>query len=489
MRSYNVLPLDDDILDQIMAFCPTFATLQALILVSKAFHRVFQAHPKSITRAVAYNIVGPALPQALRAIRYPYDGYSTAKDPSGMATACPEGHNGTIITAAEQGILEENARVVGKLEDIYSLLNKDRTSQTSLLTAEESQRFRRAMYRLMLFSNIFPGNRYSADDFDELPNDDIFFHTIRAQRTAILNEYPTGELQELSSASNFLLDIFDDVANSRNHAFLSTGPSGALRAWAARSYDGLEDDIDFNFLDDVDDVPLYDGYLSVPLNNIWTARKITLPKADDSDEEEDGEPSSKWILDSVNGANDTCSQCSSLGGLDLYTEANWFRFLCHGSITIHLKAHLKHNHTLVKSLTIATAHFSAAPELSGPFIANLFMLYRTDKFDGWERTDSYCFHCLREFVEDHLWRWLLDERVKSKSIFFDYVGQPTRELTLSQTDGRHLRIAGAFSRNFSPPLTAIVFRYGWDCQTQPDLRHAETKNHLCDPIKGGNAVA
>jgi hypothetical protein len=39
-------PLDDDIVDRIMTFCPTFATLQSAILVSKAFHSVFQSHPK-----------------------------------------------------------------------------------------------------------------------------------------------------------------------------------------------------------------------------------------------------------------------------------------------------------------------------------------------------------------------------------------------------------------------------------------------------------
>jgi hypothetical protein len=41
MDSYNGLPLDDDIVDRIMTFCPTFGTLQSTILVCKAFHRVF----------------------------------------------------------------------------------------------------------------------------------------------------------------------------------------------------------------------------------------------------------------------------------------------------------------------------------------------------------------------------------------------------------------------------------------------------------------
>jgi hypothetical protein len=76
---------------------------------------------QSITRSVAYNIVGPALPQALRVVRYPYDGYTSDGDPSTMAEACPEDHDPTVITAAEKTTLQENSRVIAVLEDIYSL--------------------------------------------------------------------------------------------------------------------------------------------------------------------------------------------------------------------------------------------------------------------------------------------------------------------------------------------------------------------------------
>ncbi|KAF7367862.1 hypothetical protein MSAN_00850700 [Mycena sanguinolenta] len=447
MRSSNASPLPDDILGQIMTFCPNFGTLQALIL--------------SITYKVARNVVGPALPQALRVIRYPYNGYSPKNDPSVMATACPEDSNITILTATEKTKLEENSLVVGKLEDIYSLLNKDRTSQKSLLTAQESLRFHRAMYRVMLFTNIFPGSRYLVEEFEDLEHDDPFFQKIYAQRTAILNEYSTVELRELSSASSFLLDIFDDAARTRNHALLSTGPSGALRTWEARTYDGLEDELDFNVLDDSDRVPLYDGYISLPLKNIWIKRNLRLPKEDDEDEEEeeeeDEEPSPKWILDSVNGADDTCSKCDGRGGLDLYTEANWFRFFGRNTMADHLKERLTHNTTLTQPLKDYTGHFAATPQLIGPFISNLFT-QRTDKFNGWESTDSYCYYCLRKFVEEHLWRWLLAERVKN---------------------------------GWTPPENCW---YGWDCRTQTrNSEHASTKNasrlHLCDPIKGDKAVA
>lgn len=69
MSAKNSFPLDDDIVDRILTWLPDFYTLKSTILVSKSIHTVFEAHPKSIIRAVAYNLVGPALPQALRTTR------------------------------------------------------------------------------------------------------------------------------------------------------------------------------------------------------------------------------------------------------------------------------------------------------------------------------------------------------------------------------------------------------------------------------------
>ncbi|KAJ3890799.1 hypothetical protein GG344DRAFT_65981 [Lentinula edodes] len=71
MSNDNRLPVSDDIIDRILLFSPTFSSLQATILTCRSFYYVFQTHPKSIVRAVASNITGPALPQALECIRHP----------------------------------------------------------------------------------------------------------------------------------------------------------------------------------------------------------------------------------------------------------------------------------------------------------------------------------------------------------------------------------------------------------------------------------
>jgi hypothetical protein len=71
-----------------------------------------------------------------------------------------------------------------------------------------------------------------------------------------------------------------------------------LRAWECRAHEYLEDDLGFALREEDEENALYKGYFSLPLENIWAARKMKPPK--------DDEPATKWILDTINGANDTC---------------------------------------------------------------------------------------------------------------------------------------------------------------------------------------
>ncbi|KAF7341798.1 hypothetical protein MSAN_02034700 [Mycena sanguinolenta] len=436
MRSSNAFPLDDDIVSQIMGFSPDFRTLKAIILVSKAFYRVFQTHPKVITRAVAYTIVGPALPQALRVIRYPYRNYVTQEDgPIPMSAACPEDHGPPVIAPNERNMLEENASVVGKLEDIYSLINKDRMSRTSVLTVDESWRFRRAMYRIMLYCNIFPN--FPCDGGDAyLEEDDESLQAIRKLRTAFLCQYLANELQQLASVVRFLSSIFQNCGSDYEPGsdLLATGPSGALRTWETRSYNDLE-------IHDLDspDASWTHGYFDIPLRKIWTNRGEVAPS--------EYESPSKWILDSVNGADDRCSRCASPGGLALFTESNWCRFPL--DLTNPLKDQLNHNSTLTGPFEAALTPFLASPAEIERFIAGLFALRRRE-YDGWEPAHSYCIQCFARFVEDHAWMWFLQQRLR---------------------------------QGLTPPENCW---YGWNCRMQThNLRHAKTKNAaLMRPHKG-----
>ncbi|KAJ7501084.1 hypothetical protein B0H11DRAFT_2275414 [Mycena galericulata] len=453
MLSYSALPLNDDVLDRILKFCPTFGTLEATVLVSKAFYRVFQTHPKSITRAVAYNVVGQALPQALRVVRYPYYEFeSTGADPVAMATTCSEDQDIDLITSEEKETLEVNAKMVADFEDIYSLQCKDRTSKKSVLTPAESWRFRRAMYRIMLYCNLFPDKRYYGDELyelDELLDDDIV-SKVRRQRTAVLDQYSMDELHQLNSVVNFLRSVFENVATinwrgslspirflhlmhfpkGKSDVLLSLGLRVALTAYQDRDSLELEEEIE-----------LFSGYISVPLDSIWAARQITPPEVE--------EPASTWVLDQVRGADDTCSQCSDNGGMDLYTEANWSRFP--DSLRSHLKSNLMLNPIIKTELRAAIDHIDNT-DAAGPFIGELFSLPNgAPKVAGWAREDSYCFFCLKRFLKENLWRWFFAERVKA---------------------------------GWTVPEDC---EYGWDCTMQHEHSHAEARNHLCDPRRGENA--
>ncbi|KAJ7501086.1 hypothetical protein B0H11DRAFT_754227 [Mycena galericulata] len=417
MRSYPILALGDDIVGRILTFCPTFVTLQATILVSKAFYRIFQSHPKSITGAVAYNVVGPSLPQALRVVRYPYHLYDSPEgDLAAMAAECPEEQDIGALTAEEKEKLQANSRVVEELEGIYSVRNKDRKSKTSLLAWRESWRFRRAMYRMMLFYKLFSEEgMYDGADLNNFGEGII--RKIRLQRTAVLDKYSTAELHELYSVVKFMRSIVPSSSTRPSEAsidsLLAIGPTAILRSFQIHDYwDG-------------DPMEIFVGYFSLPLRNIWTARKITPPSED--------EPMSKWILDEINGTDDTCSQCAAPGGINLYTEAS----------------NLRLNLVVQNRDFFAATGYLMNPGALDPLISKLFTWAKgTGEFDGWTPEDSYCFDCLTYFLEENLWRWFLEQRITS---------------------------------GWVPPKNC---KYGLDCEMQGDQRHAETKNHLCVPANG-----
>ncbi|KAJ6459882.1 hypothetical protein C8R45DRAFT_1030066 [Mycena sanguinolenta] len=352
MRVLSALPLDDDLVDRIFTFCPAFDTLHSLMLVSKASHRVYQTHPKSITWAVAYNVVGPVLPQAL-------SGGREEADPAVLAMESPE---------------------------------DDRTSV------------------------IIPGEKKSEDSIRH----------VQQQRTAVLQEYSTDELLQLYAVVRFFRGILEDPCVGYPNQLgivnvLSTlGPDGVKRVWEERAYDSLADEIAKKKVDwDEDlDYPLFTGYFSLPLGNIWTVRNVKSPN--------DEEPASKFILDIIIGGNDTCSQCATLGGLSLLTEANWHRAPLYPSHL--LKGKLMQTTTFQKSL------FDA-----------LYTHARHNRNSS--HSDSHDYLRDNDFgPQEHVWRWLLQELIEG---------------------------------GWLPPPDCW---YGYDCRTMVhDHAHANKLNHLCVP--------
>lgn len=104
-----------DIIDRILTSVPDFSTLSTSIRISKQVYDVFQARPKSIILAVAYNVCGPALPDALQAVRYRLNEEETRL----LQTA--QNLLQTPVTRDEANMLTDYADVAMRLEDLFSL--------------------------------------------------------------------------------------------------------------------------------------------------------------------------------------------------------------------------------------------------------------------------------------------------------------------------------------------------------------------------------
>jgi hypothetical protein len=117
MRAANRFVLDDDIVHRLLRLSFDFSMLQSFVLSCRAVHAVYKSHPKSINRAVAYNIVGPVLPQALQLIKNRSSDDRSAEESSHV----PPVDATTIISQHEMDALEHDEDVVMRLEDMFSL--------------------------------------------------------------------------------------------------------------------------------------------------------------------------------------------------------------------------------------------------------------------------------------------------------------------------------------------------------------------------------
>ena len=112
--NFSLLP--SDVLDRILTSVPDFDTLSAVLQTSKSlFYDVFQHRPRSIVRSVAYNVVGPALPQAMRLIHH-----RNNMDDLNEVSSETDVFN-LPFTRSMSLDLEECAEVAHKLQDLFSM--------------------------------------------------------------------------------------------------------------------------------------------------------------------------------------------------------------------------------------------------------------------------------------------------------------------------------------------------------------------------------
>ncbi|KAH7923083.1 hypothetical protein BV22DRAFT_1036762 [Leucogyrophana mollusca] len=425
-----------DLTDRILTSLPDFKTLQSTILTSKSIYSVFRNRPHSIVRAVAYNQIGPALPQAVRLVRCGH-----AKlwlKPVDELLGEDELVKHSILTNEEVRMLVDKAKVVEGLEDIFSWREKDRNFTTSQLSAAESARFHRAMYRIWLFATIYGHTAC-------VHRDDIEFdeHETRQHEKKFLASFVTPELREIERLATFMCQIatWAENAGYTEHEYfgdsfsdfaLFHGPHAVLAAYS--------DDMGWVEPFDDDDFLLerYDGFLFSAVSRVLEERK----QSHMTDEQ-----AKKIVLDNIIGGEDKCERCQSdsVKGTSLWGPNNW-SFLP-GFVRLYdwkdkLKGRLGFNIAETVGFNQAC---SATP---WPILIGEVFDQKTEAYDLWNKDDWICRDCLEIFLKNHLHLWYLEKK----------------------------RETGVIPENCW---------YGYNCRTQMhNMDHARKLNHWCEPTKG-----
>ncbi|KAJ7051689.1 hypothetical protein C8F01DRAFT_1376560 [Mycena amicta] len=464
-----------DVLNLLLSACPDFATLYAAVGVCSTWHTVFLASRKSILVSVAENFVGPALRQAVRFVRYPYP----EKTPSDWAGAVEGDESVTesdtgeddddkpakkskpvlkpppyserepigMLSPEERFKLQENADTVRKLEALFVVKSGHPTS----LTFSQSHRLTRALYRIMLFCELFylPLN---LDDIDSMEdNEPGILAKIRSSRAAHFRDsgYTTPELFEIRSVVDFLYELINDCIGRPDPSeldrvkdiCLATGPRVILQAHEQKSEEPFEEALEVEVMSSGEDNEFFGGFLTDPIAVLVKEQKAGLPVSvwgailDDDDN------------DSLQAAGPSnCAQCGIIE--ELWHKANWSRLIAVDFCTL-LPGVLNQNDieaaALVELLMGATTTSRVGAEI---LIAELYDAVPSAGFATWTKDERLCVACLERFVGAHLVGWLYKRKV---------------------ADG------------WTPTPNCW---YGWNCKTQVHkMDHAKSKNHLCAPIR------
>jgi len=193
-------------------------------------------------------------------------------------------------------------------------------SQSSKLDYLESWRFRRAIYRLGLFSSLFSADNIDFDESSE-PQE---IERDRHRRKRLLSEFPDCELREIQVAMTFLNELtswiticdnsygyYDlgmpdplskkhltpiviEMTDSLKDLALCHGPALILEAYQARSIQEICSPLEESGMDTLPEI--LKEFISYPLQEVFEERKL---KPDI--------PCWKFVLDNIHGANDMCT--------------------------------------------------------------------------------------------------------------------------------------------------------------------------------------
>ncbi|KAG2107252.1 uncharacterized protein F5147DRAFT_698279 [Suillus discolor] len=372
-----------DLVECFLRFLPDFQCLASTILTSKAIYNVFQQHPRSVVRSVAYNLVGPALPQALRFIRC--KNAQLYYKPVGELLGEDDIQKNPVLSSEDITSLVDISTSIQELESLFSWRMKDRRFKTSQLSLAESTKFQKAMYRMSLFSAVYGRNAQesaigSDSDQEEI---DSALEEAKTLRKGFFRSFSTPELRDIQWVETFLRGV---ITRGEGVYFATMPPITYSPESSFVLYCAPHHVID-----------VYKGGTEQP--HLPVTQK-------------------QPIIDEIVGEHDRCSQCRSdtIKCLDLWGPSNWSYLW--STPPLHSIARLLKGH--VGANLADRAHFLAlmcetpAEELVG----GLFD-YKTPAYSTWNKADWLCPQCLENFIRDHLHIWYLGQKVKRGDVIPD----------------------------------------------------------------------
>ncbi|KAJ3761514.1 hypothetical protein EV360DRAFT_80169 [Lentinula raphanica] len=472
----NGLPVPDDIIYEILLSSPLFSSLKATLLTCKQFYRVFQSHPNSVVRAVAYNITGPALPQALECIRHPF--VPVHSRPLLRLSLSDPDDLGDLLSApiipSETYQIVANSKIVKRLEDMFSFRYVDRTASTSQLSPSESRVFCIAVYRLMLYGAIANLDAWIHEELNSEEGDRVTLLDNREDTEKgdkLFSRLSTLELLQLHSVAEFLKEVLCFCARNYDYAdeicdlVVVAGPGRIFNGFDNKGRDGLRFLDDFSCFFRLEDPETLASLSSSPLLRILDLRNVEPPSG-----------FAHWLSVSSRASerNSQCDRCQETFDFGAHSKST-FTEISNGEcyrlhITYQQNYGPQHIHQYLKSnLRCNTSEISAFIERIKEFGASLLLLqmwndlWRLDlvqqqpedqqfpyTLPDWTEDSYLCPVCFTSFLSENLWLWWRHIKSSSKTLKQDCC-------------------------------------YGFNCELQvKSALHAEDFNHLCEQTQVDN---
>ncbi|KAH7106692.1 hypothetical protein BKA62DRAFT_684819 [Auriculariales sp. MPI-PUGE-AT-0066] len=465
----GIAALPTEVIEHIFMYFDDLETLCNAGLVCRFWASMYSARSLAIREAVAINALGheDILLPALREVRVSafLDGYDSPSDVSfdNMFNGITEENvKCTEITWKESKALMVRANILERLEVGFSRSRKDRLSGcNSRLMPEESLRFRRAICRAWVLSDVF---RYSTEnDLTEVWTFDDS-DGVAARKAVFYSDLSNQDLYDLNEVVNWATS--QGEGDPEKWLLLEIGPEEYAEIYETVDRSNLCTSGEFDDMFDWDS----------DITHQWEERQITL---------QEGIPKGVQPLVQPIGNGDMCSKCGSPDGLELWNDQNW-RYLSsdlplwklgelgRNSFEANLlSAYIRKPNTDFSAFQTAfgASHESPYGKLDDPEIVGsgpipvyrilqeLFSLpsqvnstglltaMAADAFATTLPSDWLCLNCLRSFVKTRYWIWWYDTKARGK-----VSGQGLKEDCW----------------------------YGIDCHTQVhSLPHATKLNHLC----------